>query len=245
MFFGYNLQEILMFPIKDKESRKHFYVGIAISLLAFIIPIAPYFILFGYGAQIAKQILNGKSPRMVAWTDWGKLFKDGAKVFATRFLLGLPILVFFVPIIVVSFMLPFIAETANPNEFDPFFLTYILVLFGSMCFIIPIALIVGVIIPAAETHVIEKDNFSALFQFREWWQIFRANLGGFIVAYIIYYLITLILTFVFQILFASIILAFLAFIAMPALTIYITVIMYVLGAMAYKDGKAKLEQPAS
>ncbi|HCK65090.1 MAG TPA: hypothetical protein DHW49_02390 [Anaerolineae bacterium] len=241
MFFGFNLNELLMFPFKE-ENRKHLYIGIAVSLLAFIVPIAPYIVLFGYGAQIAKQILNNESPHLVAWDDWGKLFKDGLKVFGARFIIGIPILIFVIPIVIVSFIFPFMFENANPNEVERFLPIYFLIVFGGTCFIIPISLVMAVIIPAAEMKVIETDDFSALFRFKEWWQIFRANLGGFIAAFGIYYLLSFVLAFAIQIIFATIILSCLLIVLMPAITFYITVIMYATAAVAYKDGKAKLAQ---
>lgn len=243
MFFGFDLKEIFMFPIKDEESRKHFYVGVGVSLLAFIIPILPYLVLFGYSAQIAKQILNGESPRMVPWTDWGKLAKDGLKVFGARFVIGLPLIIFIIPIMIISFAFPFMMENASSSEAEAIIPLFMLIMFGSTCFIFPISLVVAVIVPAAEIHVIEKDDFTAVFRFREWWQIFRANLGGFIAAFGIYYIISFALGFVMQILIATLILACLLIAFLPAMTIYITLIMYVTGAIAYKDGKAKFEQP--
>jgi hypothetical protein len=241
MFFGFNLNEILMFPLKE-ENRKHLYMGIAVSLLAFIVPIAPYIVLFGYGAQIAKQILNGESPHLVAWDDWGKLFKDGLRVFGARFIVSIPILFFALPILIVSFVFPFMLENANPSEVETILPIYFLVIFGGICFIIPISLVMAVIIPAAEMKVIETDDFSALFRFKEWWQVFRANLGGFIAAFGIYYLLSFVLTFAVQIIFATIILSCLLIVLLPAITFYITIIMYATGAVAYKDGKAKLAQ---
>lgn len=241
MFFGFNLNEILMFPFRE-ETRKYLYIGIAVSLLAFIVPIAPYIILFGYGAQIAKQILNNEPPRLIAWDDWGKLFKDGLKVFGARLIVGLPILIFVIPIVIVSSIFPFILDNANPSEVEKILPIYFLVIFGGMCFIFPISLVMAVIIPAAEMQVIESDDFSALFRFKEWWQIFRANLSGFIAAFAIYYLVSIILTFAVQIVFATIILSCLIVILLPAITFYISIIMYAAGAIAYKDGKAKLAQ---
>jgi hypothetical protein len=145
---------------------------------------------------------------------------------------------------IVSFVFPVMMENASPSEVEAMFPLFMLIMFGSICFIVPFSLAMTVIIPAPEMHVIEKDDFSAIFRFREWLQIFRANLGGFIAAFGIYYLATFALTFVIQILFATLILACLVIVLLPAVTIYITIIMYVLGAMAYKDGKTKLEQPA-
>lgn len=241
MFFGFNLNEILKFPLKE-ENRKHLYIGIAVSLLAFIVPVAPYIILFGYAAQIAKQILNNEEPRLIAWDDWGKLFKDGLKVFGARFILGIPILIFVIPVIIVSFIFPFMMENASPREIEQFMPIYFLIIFGSVCVLMPISIPLALIIPAAEMKVIDSDDFSALFRIKEWWQIFRANMSGFIASFGIYYIITFILTFAVQILFATIILSCLLIILLPAITFYITVIMYATSAMAYKDGKEKLAQ---
>ena len=91
-------------------------------------------------------------------------------------------------------------------------------------------------------HVIEKDDFMAGLRFKEWWPIFRANLSGFIAALAITYVASMILTLVIQILGATIILACLMFILIPAMTIYLTVLMFVLSAQAYKVGKEKAAQ---
>lgn len=244
MFFGFNLNEILVFPFKE-EHRKYLYIGIGMSLLAFIIPIVPYFILFGYGAQIAKQILNNETPHLIAWDDWGKLFKDGLKVFGARFIVGLPILIFAIPIFIASFIFPVMMETASPSEVEKILPIYFLVIFGGLCFIIPISMVIAVIIPAAEIKVIESDDFTAMFRFKEWWQIFRANLSGFIAAFAIYYIVAMVLSFAIQIIFATLILSCLLIILLPAMTFYITLIMYVTAAIAYKDGKTKLIQNSS
>lgn len=243
MFFGFNLNEILTFPFKE-ENRKHLYVGIAVSLLAFIVPIVPYILLFGYGAQIAKQILNDESPRLIAWDDWGKLFKDGLKVFGARLIVGLPILIFVIPIGIVSFIFPFMMENANSSEVERILPIYFLVIFGSICFIFPFSLVSAIIAPAAEMYVIEKDSFSALFQVKEWWKIFRANLSGFLAAFGIYLLASFIISFAVQIVFVTIILSCLLIVLLPAMTIYLLLIMYATGAIAYKNGKAKLSQPS-
>lgn len=177
---------------------------------------------------------------MIAWDDWGKLFKDGLKVFGARFIVGLPILIFVIPIVIVSFIFPFMMENASPSEVEKILPIYFIVIFGGICFIFPISLGMAVIIPAAEMKVIETDDFTSLFRVKDWWQIFRANLSGFLAAFGIYYLVSIILAFVVQIIFATIILSCLVIVLLPAMTFYITLIMYVTGAVAYKDGKAKL-----
>lgn len=247
MFFGYDLKEIFTFPFKDADSRKYLLIGGLISLAAFFIPILPYFILYGYAVIIIKQVLNGESPHMVPWEDWSGMFKDGAKLFGIRLIFTLPIIIFAIPVMLGGIAMPFIAEGLNNADAEAFIAIFSIIMMGSMCIVIPLSIPLAVLIPAAEMHNVDKDDFAAAFQFKEWWPILRANLGGFIVAFGIYYAAAMVFAVVMQLLFVTIILACLAFILIPAMTIYITLIMYVTVAIAYRDGKSKLAQtePAS
>lgn len=242
MFFGYDLKEIFTFPFKDADSRKYLLIGGLISLAAFFIPILPYFILYGYAVIIIKQVLNGESPHMVPWEDWSSMFKDGAKLFGIRLIFTLPIIIFAIPVMLGGIAMPFIAEGMNNADAEAFIAIFSIIMMGSMCIVIPLSIPMAVLIPAAEMHNVDKDDFAAAFQFKEWWPILRANLGGFIVAFGIYYAAAMAFAVVMQLLFVTIILACLAFILIPAMTIYITLIMYVTVAIAYRDGKSKLAQ---
>jgi hypothetical protein len=242
MLFGFDLKELFYFPFKDADSRKHLLIGALISLGAFIIPILPIILLMGYTIQIAKQVMNNESPRMVAWDNWSDLFKDGLKVFGIRFIYSLPIIVLFLPLMIVSFILPIVTSNSNSSSADPLFAVFMGIFALSMCILIPLSIVLAFVIPAAEMHVIEKDDFAAGFRFREWWAIFRANMGGFIAAFAIYYLAGMALAIITQILMVTVILACLVPIILPATTIYIMLIMYATVAQAYRDGKAKLAQ---
>lgn len=242
MFFGFDLKEIFYFPVKDAEARKYLLTAVLISLAAFIVPILPYFLLIGYSIQIVRQIFNNESPRMVAWENWGDLFKDGAKLFGVRFIFTLPILILIMPMMVLSFALPFLAPGSNSSDFSPVFGLFMVVFGLTMCIMVPISLVIMVILPAAEMHSVDKNDFAAAFRFQEWWAIFRANTGGFIAAFGIYYVATFALTIVMQILMATLILACLVPLLMPAIIAYSILIMYVTIAIAYRDGKIKLEQ---
>lgn len=242
MFFGYDLKEIFTFPFKDADARKHLLVGCLISAAALFIPILPYLVLIGYSAIIARQVLKGEEPHMVAWDDWGTMFKDGAKLLGIRLIFSLPILILVMPLIAGGVAMPFLAEGMNSESLDIFLAVFTAIMIGSMCLLIPISLPLAVLIPAAEMHMIEKDDFAAGFRFKEWWPILRANLGGFILAFGIYYAASMILAFLIQILAATIIFACLLIILLPATTMYISLIMYTTTSIAYKDGKAKLPQ---
>lgn len=242
MFFGFDLKEIFMFPIKDQEARKHFLIGCLVSLAAFVIPVLPYLVLFGYAVRIAKQILNNESPRMVAWDDWGGMAKDGLKLLGIRMIFSLPILVLMTPLIIAAFAFPIIMSTSSSSEIESLLPIFMVLMFGSICILIPVSIPLAVIIPVAEMSVVEKDDFSAGFRFREWWPIFRANLSGFIAAFGIYYLTAIVLTFAAQFLYITLIFACLLIVFLPATTIYIALIMYATIAQAYRDGKVKLTQ---
>ena len=242
MFFGFDLKEILTFPFKDEEARKHLLIGGLISVAAFFIPILPYFILFGYAVIIARQVLKGEQPHMVPWDDWGSLFKDGAKLFGVRIIYSLPILIFAIPLMLGGIAMPFIAGSMDSNNADTLFALFSVIMVGSMCIFIPLSIPLAVIIPASEMHMIENNDFAAAFRFKEWWPILRANLGGFIVAFGIYYFVSFALMIVIQIIAATLILACLMIVLIPAMTIYMSLIMYAASAIAYRDGKVKLSQ---
>ncbi|MBI5942830.1 MAG: DUF4013 domain-containing protein [Chloroflexi bacterium] len=242
MLSGIDLNQIFTFPFKDAESRRHFLIGCLVSLTAFIVPILPYFVLYGYAIRIAKQIMNNESLRMAAWDDWEGMFKDGARVFGIRMIFSIPMFVVMIPLFASMFFMPFFMGNASSSELDVIIPAFMLISFGAMCALIPISIPLVVIIPAAEMYVVEKREFAAGFRFREWWPIFRANISGFIAAFAIYYVSSMILVFAVQIIGATLIFACLVPFLLPAITMYGLLIMYAAAAQAYKVGRDKLAQ---
>jgi hypothetical protein len=242
MFFGIDLNQLLTFPFKDADSRKYFLIGCLVSLAGFIIPILPFFVLYGYAIRIVKQIMNNESPHMVPWDDWEGMFKDGARIFGIRIIYSIPIMILGIPLFISMFAMPIFMNTASSSQMDILFPIFMLIIFGTMCILIPVSLPLAVIIPVVEMHVVDKDEFAAGFRFREWWTIFRVNLSGFIAAFAIYYLGGMILGIGLQIIWATLIFACLMPILLPAMTMYILLIMYTTTAQAYKVGKEKLAQ---
>ncbi len=242
MLAGMDLNQIFLFPIKDAEARKHFLIGCLVVLASFFIPVVPYLALFGYSAKIARQIFNNEEPRMIPWDDWGDLMKDGLKMLGVRMIYALPILIFSIPVMLMGIGLPIVLENASSSEVDTIISIFMVIMLGFMCLIIPLSLPLAVIIPAAEMHAIEKNEFAAGFKIREWWQIFRANLSGFIISFAIYYGASMILTIFMQILIATLILACLLPLILPGITLYLSLVMYATIAQAYKVGKEKVGQ---
>ncbi|MBI5353398.1 MAG: DUF4013 domain-containing protein [Chloroflexi bacterium] len=242
MFFGIDLNQLFTFPFKDAESRKYFLIGCLVALAGFIVPLLPYFVLYGYSVRIAKQIMNDEAPHMVPWDDWEGMFKDGAKMFGIRIIYSLPIFIIMIPLFIAMSTMPILTSTMSSSEMDAFFPIFMVIFFGAMCLIIPISLPLAVIIPAAEIYVVDKNEFAAGFRIREWWAILRANISGFIAAFAIYYISSMVLTVALQVVIATLIFACLLPFVLPAIVMYSLLIMYTTIAQAYKGGKEKLAQ---
>ncbi|MBM3126358.1 MAG: DUF4013 domain-containing protein [Chloroflexi bacterium] len=243
MFFGIDLRTFLLFPVQDAESRRRFLVGCLVSLFAMIVPILPYFFLMGYAARIARQVFRNEPPRMPAWDDWQSLFVDGGRMFGARFIYSLPILILTLPLMISFFILPFVMiyldETADNATVSSIFLLYFLAIMGFLTILAPISIVVSVIIPAAEMHTVSKGEFAAALRVREWWGIFRSNIGGFAAAFAVYILAAMAASFLFQIVMLSLILICLMPILLPVITMYLVLIMYTTIAQAYRDGEAR------
>lgn len=175
---------------------------------------------------------------MIAWEDWEKLFMDGLKLIAVRFVFALPALIIVAPFFIALIYLAS-TNTDLPGAIGTIFpLVYMAVMILAIVVIIAITFI----LPAAEMRFIDTGEFSAAFRFNEWLPIFRANIGGFVVALIVSYLVGMAASIVIQILAITLILACLLIVLAPAVTFYLTLVPYVFAAQAYRDGKAKLAQ---
>ena len=243
MLSGFNLNELFIFPIRDQEARKHFLLGCLIYLAGFFIPIVPWLIVAGYNAILVRQIWNGEKPHLVKWGHWESLFTDGARMLGIRLIYSSPLLILFAVLFLLSFVFPFFSislqNSSDPN-FGTMYMLWALLLAGISLLMMPLSLAVGLLVPAAEIHMIVKDDFRAGLQFKEWWLIFKNNWGGFVVALAILYGLMMVMSFAMQILFMTIVLICLVPFLMAAISMYSAVIQYVAYAKAYKDGQDKV-----
>ena len=176
MLFGFNLNDLFIFPIRDQEARKHFLVGCLLYLAGFIIPIVPWLIVAGYNAILIRQVLNGEQPQLVKWKDWEALLKDGARVAGVRLIFMSPLLILFGGMMILFLVFPLSAslfENGDSQVFGTLYVILMMIFTASMVLVMPLSLAIGLLAPAAEIHMLAKDDFSAGFQFREWWPISR------------------------------------------------------------------------
>lgn len=243
MLFGFNLNDLFIFPFQDREARKHFLIGCLIYLAGFFIPIIPWLIVAGYNTILIRQVLNGEKPHLVKWENWEALLKDGARLIGVRLIYSSPLLILLAAIFVLSFVFPFFSvliQNSDNQSMGAMYVVWVLLLTGTSLVIMPLSLAIGLIVPAAEIHMIAKDDFSAGFQVKEWWLIFKKNWGGFVVALAIVYAVAMVMSFAMQIIFITFVLICLLPLFMAVISLYSAVIRYVAYAKAYKDGNDKL-----
>lgn len=237
MLFGFDLGHLFFFPVEDSEARKNFLIGGLVILASFFIPIIPYLLVIGYTMRIMRQVIDGEKPRMIAWDDWEGMLKNGLKLFGVRLVYSLPLLLVFLPVMLVFFVTPFLAA-ALENE-DIFFMSFLVFPIFMVC-LMPLSLGFALIIPAPEAHVAATGQFSAGFRFGEWWPIFRKNIGGFLVALLVIYGVSMLVSIAFQIIFMTVILLCLLPFILPAFSFYLLLVQHTLYAQAYHEGRSRL-----
>ncbi len=237
MLLGLDLNQLFLFPVRDSEARKQFLIGTLIYLAGFIVPIIPIILANGYTARVMRQVMNGEQPRMTAWDRWEEFLQDGIRMFGVRLIYMAPLLIVIIPLTLVMFAMPFWTETLSSSDADALLALIPLVVAVVFMLIVPISFALGIVTFAAETHVVQTAEFAAAFRFREWWDIFRKNWGGFLLAFAISYGLSMVLTMLAQIAIITIILICILPLMLPGISMYTTLVMYTAIAKAYKDGK--------
>ncbi|HSG43687.1 MAG TPA: DUF4013 domain-containing protein [Anaerolineales bacterium] len=248
-----NLQEILLFPVRDAEARKQFLFACLITLTGFIVPLIPMFILMGYIAKIMRQIIEErKKPSMPDWqtSDYSDMFMDGLRVHGAQLIYYLPFM-FIIVVGILSMMSGTIAASVSINEngqsFAPVALPFIFIGMGIMMVLFVLLIPYSVIVSAVAPHVATTRSFTSAFQVTGWWAVFRKAAGQFILSYVIVMAVSWVLTFIMQFAMLTIILICIVPLIMIPYTAYITLVSNVLYAQAYSTGidNLTLEQHAS
>jgi len=247
VFTSDTIKELLAFPFQDERWKQKLSVAFLISLFGLVIPFIPAIFFIGYSAQIMKRIiLENGAPYLPEWDDWSQFFRDGGKLFAAGFVYMLPAGLIFIAsyALMVGPMILAIFQSGNTDSFEQ---AMISAQFAGMMggFVLAgvamLAMVVtGLFYPVAAGHVVAKDRFAAAFHIREWWPIFRANLGGFLISYALVLGVYFALSFITQFLYLTIIFCiFVPFVAV-AVGMYLTLVGAALFAQAYRAGCEQL-----
>ncbi|HEX5839016.1 MAG TPA: DUF4013 domain-containing protein [Anaerolineales bacterium] len=242
-----NLQEILLFPVRDSESRSQFLIACAIMLAAFLVPILPSLILMGYSARIMRQIIEQKKgPSMPVWqgSDWSEMLMDGVRLYGAQIVLMLPLFLLMgcgmVFVISGTIAIPVLAEESTSSLGLVGVLFMVIGTFIMGMFVL-LSMPYSIIISAALPHVAVQRSFQAAFQFREWFSIFRKAVGQFILGYAVILIASFVFMFVIQFAMLTIVLMCIVPLLMAPYMAYQILIMNSVYAQAYRVGKDALQ----
>jgi hypothetical protein len=238
------IQYLFTFPFKDADWKRKFLIGFLLYLGGFIVPVIPWIFVAGYIARIIKIGIEGEDYYLPEWDDWGDLLNKGLQLMGVGLIAALPFILLFgcgYLLMMAPAILGGLESSSYGNDLAPIWVSFSLLgSFGGMCAMglgMIFSLLLGVLIPPAMSHVVAEDQFSAAFRVGEWWQIFKANLGGYIIAYILIMGITFTLTFAFQMLYMTFVLCCLIPFVISLFSIYIGVVTGAIFGQTYRIGK--------
>ena len=238
-----NLQEILLFPVRDDDARKQFLLACLAVVAGYIIPILPLFLLMGYCAKVMRQVIDErKRPSMPEWqgSDWSEMLMDGLRIYGAQFVLMLPLLILMGCAIFATFggsMTMAVSAEENARAIAPF---GAFLFFGGFAFImlfILLSLPYSILISAVGPHVATTRSFESAFRFSDWWQVFRKGFGQFLLGFAITMGISFALSLVIQFAMLTIVLLCLIPFLMIPLTAYLTLVTNTIYAQAYLTGR--------
>jgi uncharacterized protein DUF4013 len=242
-----NWQETLLFPVKDPDARKQFLIACLVTLAGFIVPLVPTLILMGYGVRIMRQVIEErKSPSMPEWqgSNWSEMLTDGLRVFGVQIVLMLPLFLLmgcgFIFMFSGSIGFAALADERS-RGFAPIGALFFFIGLGMFMLFTLLSFPYGVIISAAVPHAVANNSFAAGFNFKEWFPIFRAGLGNFILSYIFVVAISLVLMFVIQFAMLTLILICIVPFLMIPYSAYVTLVANTIYSQAYVAGRDALQ----
>ncbi|MCP4358414.1 MAG: DUF4013 domain-containing protein [Chloroflexi bacterium] len=157
---------------EDEEWTKKLLVGALIGAVPFA-----NFAIFGYQAEIARNVAAGEERPLPDWSDFGRFFLDGLRLVAAFFVYLLPMILL---IIVSTIGFVFLAESSSQSYSSygssappsPEFM----IIFGLMfACLIPYNFLIYALWPLFSIQIAREGTVGSCFQFSEMWRLVRAQ----------------------------------------------------------------------
>jgi Protein of unknown function (DUF4013) len=173
--FSLNFDEAVRSIFRDPDWLKKLALGALFSFLSLVI-IGTFFIQ-GYLLTLGERVARAEPRPLPEWDDFGELLRKGCLGIVVSLVYAIPLLVvgvifglLFIPLIVVSS-----GPAANPGA-----LSGVLVLgyCGGLVILFPLALVIGVVVPAAQAQLIlHNHDLGAAFRIGEVFGFMRRQRG--------------------------------------------------------------------
>ena len=236
------LKALFSYPFRQPGWSQKLIILAGLILAGYILPILPWLAAAGYAAEIMRRTALGEGePELPEWSDWGGLLTDGLRIAGVGVIFSIPLFIIFAcgfgPYFTSLFaMISSGGDDRVTGMVLPFMMGSSMFIVVSMLCSFLYSCLIGIPLPAALAHAVVKRSFAAVFKISEWWKIFRANIGGFIIASLLVWVIAFTLQFVTQLLVSTFVLCLLAFIAPIVITPYVAVLSAYLYGQAYREG---------
>lgn len=242
-FSSASLKLLFTYPFRQPGWQTKLLILGLLTVGGLFIPIIPWLFVYGYMAEMARrQALGEGEPALPEWDDWGGYLTDGLRLLGVSLFYIIPVSA----VMLVGFGIYFFsiigAAVASGNSRGgdmvmlPVMMGSMMVLFGAMGLGMLLSVGLGVIFPAPLVHVAVKKSFGALFQVKEWWQIFRANFGGYLIGLALVFATTMLYQLAVQMLVWTFILCLAVPVLMLMVTPYLAVFTSILYGQLYREG---------
>lgn len=245
------ITKLLSYPVRKPGWVKKMAILFAFTLAGMIIPVIPWFFAYGYIAEVIRRAAREDDPELPEWENWNELLMDGLRLTVVSLLYFVPLfLIFglgFITYLGTSFAMPMLAHGGRSTEwiaplwFMGGFSVFICSMFCGTLF----SLLVGLLLPAAATHLVVKRSLGAFFRIGEWWKILGANLGGYIVFFILLFGLLFVLQILYSLLAWTLVLLPLAFFIPFLLSPYLAVVSGYLWGCIYREAEENLALAAT
>jgi hypothetical protein len=234
------LKALFSYPFRQPGWDGKLSILAGLFIAGYFVPVIPWLAAAGYtGELLRRAAASDGEPELPEWNDWGGYFVEGLRLFGVGVIAGIPLFLVFGCGFSAYFLSTFgmIASSSSGSDAGGLFLMggWFVMMFSIFCGF-ALSIVIGIPLPAAIAHMLVKRSFSAAFHAGEWFKIFRANLGGFFIAFLLVWVIMVVVQATTQILVYTVILCALAFI-LPILSMpYVSVIGAYLVGKVYREG---------
>jgi len=169
------------FVFQDERWLSKVLIGGLFQLLSILL--IGIFFIFGYCAQLARNVIAGIPKPLPDWDRLGDYFADGVKLFIVMLLYAIPF-----AMIVAAVMIPagiFSAISDHGHNDLAELMSGTLFSFVS-CLIVPLSLALSFWVPAALVYVVVEDRIGAAFEFARIYHYIKNNFVNYLLAFVVY-----------------------------------------------------------
>jgi len=161
------------FPFKDPRWLTKTLIG-GLFVLAGMVIVGNFF-LFGYLAQLVRNVIARVEHPLPEWDDLGRFFVEGFKLFLVMLAYSAPIL-----ILVLLVVIPAAIVSESQSDFPAPAVA------GLICLVLPLAFVVMAIMPAALVHAAANENAAAAFELAWIFRFIKQNALNYLLAIVVY-----------------------------------------------------------